>query len=1039
MSSQAPDVVKSQFNRSQFSRSQFIRAGAGAGKTTKLITSFMEFVKEFKLANKRYPRVVMTTFTRKATQEVKERLLVSALKANEKDIFEYINKKSLVHVSTIHGLLSIYLSQYAEKMKFPPEIKIIDDIKYQRTLKRQINDLLKKDSRYLELLEAYSFLQLVDLASEALNFKAQNNNFNFPQPADLRQIANGKKQQIILAVDQVFSLVPTVPDNWREYFVFLKNAANFLQQKNEAGFFSCIENTPTKPRWSNTKPPFDPLAHALIEDLKDNKFEDLFDSETYIGAHQNLNQLFRQFINELAEIMTLSKRHSGELTIADLENLSLQLLVQHPGTAQDFSVGWDYFMVDEFQDTSPLQVRILNQIICDKPCFIVGDPQQSIYLFRGARSEVFENKHNEMKNKNAEIHFLDTNYRSEPSLMNFINDYFAHFSQQFRPMRVKEQQNENKLLAYDAYFVKCKNQADAVLKQIETLISQGVNPQDICVLSRSNKKLVDIAIKANKVFIPVQLQAAAGFEAKREILDLIAFTSFLNNPHDDENLVTLLRSPWLYVSDIDILNLAQNSVARKYSLWTSLLNSTLSRKSYLSKYLGLFDTVGSVQAIKQFMSDSSFISFSEFYDKTGRREANIFKFLTGLAQAEKASGFSLGLFLDEQFQFLQADLGSSNSEAQPVLQPNCVSLMTVHASKGLQFKHVIVIGFSDAPTLSSTPKITFDDVSAQFSLSVLSENTSRHEASGWSKLIKTEFNKRELLENERVLYVAMTRAIESLTLVAEIDKRTPSEKSWYRKSNWPLQLGEAANQQGYRTISLNYEAAPVARATALDKPLSARNKFSESNQNGMKLDSVTDLISAVDEAAGAANVNTNFNTVLTNFKKAQRGSDLHRVFEALKYLGPDKLVGPLAEQLSEQEQKSVQYLLEQKDLNLQSILKHGHNEWGFGLKIKSGANSKLLRGQIDLWAELENEIHILDYKTGSSDFKYQEKAFEQLAFYTMALYKMKMLSKNKMIIHSVIYPLEGLIKKKTFVNIDEFQKNLSPKIKELFQQTLESP
>lgn len=1012
MSGNTPDVV----SKSQF-RSQFIHAGAGAGKTTKLIKTFLGFVKEFRSVKGRYPRVVMTTFTRKATQEVKERLLVSALESDEKEIFEYINKKSSVHISTIHGLLSIYLSQYAERMKFPQEIKIIDEIQYDRRLKRQINDLLKANPEYLELMESYSFVQLVEFAGEALNFSAQNKHFNFVQQEELKQIAQLKKQNITNLIDKVFSLALNVPDSWNDYFSFLKNLQMLLQQNNEAGFFELLENAPRKPNWSKTKPPFEPLAHAAIEDLRENNFEELFDTECYIIKHQSLNQLFCEFIGELSEISTQQKRNTGELTISDLENLSLRLLEQHPETAVEFSDGWDYFMIDEYQDTSPLQVRILSQIIRDKPCFIVGDPQQSIYLFRGARSEVFAEKLNEMKNKNAEIIFLETNYRSEPSLMSFMNSFFTHFSRQFRSMVAKEQKNENKIVKQDAFYIKTRNQSDAVLSHIQSLIKLGVNPQDICVLSRSNSKLIDIAIKANKVSVPVQLQAASGFEEKREILDLMAFNKFLNNPHDDENLVSLIRSPWFYVSDEDILGLAQSPVARSHSLWAALVSSEHPQQSNLIKYLNLYDMAGSLQTTKRFIFDTAFISFSEFYDKTGKREANIFKFLISLAQAEKSLGFSLGLFLEEQFQYLQADLGSSSAEAQPVLQPNCVSLMTVHASKGLQFKHVIVSGFADKPTLSNAQKLTFDDISQKFSLSVLDDDTSKHQASGWSNLIKKRFNERELLENERVLYVAMTRAIESLSLVAEVTKREPSEKSWYKKSNWPLEFGDVEASE-FNATSLTYEELPISEFQFERPSVKVREKFLSPGGGAETSESVTDLIT--DKSKYSSDVN--YETTLINLKKAQKGSDLHRIFESLKYVEPQQLI----RNLSEQDQKNVTYLLEQKDLNLKEILKQGHNEWGFGLKTKS----RFIQGQIDLWGELENEIHVLDYKTGSS--AYSDKAFEQLAFYTMALFEMKMISINKKIIHSVIYPAEGLIKKKAFENFAEFQKLINPKLKEIF-------
>ncbi|MEQ1721968.1 MAG: UvrD-helicase domain-containing protein [Pseudobdellovibrio sp.] len=1007
MSSAAFDVT---------SKSQFIRAGAGAGKTTKLIKTFLEFVNEFKVKNKRYPRVVMTTFTRKATQEVKERLLVSALEANEKEVFEYINKKSSVHISTIHGLLSIFLSQFAERMKFPQEIKIVDGAGYERALKRQINDLLKKNPQFLDLMEHYSFVQLVDLSVKVLDFKAQSKNFSYISREELKNLAKKKQLEIISSIDKVFSLVTAVPAKWDEYFAYLNNISLLLKAGKEQEFFEMIENEPTKPRWSGDKPSFEPIAHGYIEDLR-KTLKNPFALDSYIEKHEVINKLFYEYTNLLFDVMMSYKRNTGELTISDLENLSLQLLEDHPDAAVDFSSTWDYFMIDEYQDTSPLQVKLLNKIIQDKPCFVVGDPQQSIYLFRGARSEVFEEKQAEMLSKNAEIQFLETNYRSEPSLMKFINEYFANFSKQFKPMITKEKSEKKFIGLADAYFIKSEDQPSSVLSHIQHLVSKGVNPQDICVLSRSNSKLIEIAIQANKYSVPVQLQAAAGFEAKREILDLIAFNKFLNNPHDDENLVTLIRSPWAYMSDQSLLDLAQSSKAKQQSLWSALINSEYPEKNKLIKFLDLFDVIGALQTTKQFLTETSFVSFSAFYDKTGKREANIFKFLISLANAEKAQGFSLGLFLDEQFQSLQSDLGSGNSEAQPVIQPNCVSLMTVHASKGLQFKHVIVIGFADSPQLSKTPKITFDDVSQKFSLSVLDDVTSMHESSDWTSLIKEKFNERELLENERVLYVAMTRAIESLSLVAEIGKREPSEKSWYQRSRWPIELGESVTDD-YVVQSVSYEDAPPLVAPASLIHIKAKEPFNQNVTKTAATNSVTDLLSSSKAIAQAYN----FEASLGHLKKAQKGSDLHRIFESMKYLSTESLM----ESLSEAEQALVKYLLTQKEIDLNQILTKGYNEWGFGLKTKS----KFIQGQIDLWAELENEIHVSDYKTGSP--AYSDKAFEQLSFYTMALFTMKMIPLDKKIVHSVIYPMDKVVKIKTYENQAYFYKKINPDILEIF-------
>ncbi|AGH96203.1 UvrD-helicase domain-containing protein [Pseudobdellovibrio exovorus] len=1014
MSSPTSDVVLG---------SQFIRAGAGAGKTTKLIGTFLNFVREFRQQQGRFPRVVMTTFTRKATQEVKERLLVSALKENEKEIFEYINKKSYVHISTIHGLLSIYLSQYAEQMKFPQDIRIVDSQQYVRHLKRQINELLKKHPEYLELLEQYSFTALTEISIEALELKSQYPKLSYANAKALQRISEGQKKAIVDEIEKILGLITAVPDKWQIYLDHLRGLAVSLQQGRELDFLQQLDNMPSKPVFSKTKPPFDVDAHNILEDLRAKKLKNLFDTENYIQKHEALNALFIRYLNELYSRMQEHRQNTGELTIADLETMSLQLSELHPETATEFSQSWDYFMVDEYQDTSPLQVKILNRLIGDRPCFVVGDPQQSIYLFRGARSEVFEQKMQEMQAQKAQIQFLETNYRSEASLMLFMNDFFADFSNQFRPMLTKPESSPKRNLPYDAYFLKSPEQVETVLVHIRRLLDQGVLPQDICVLSRNNSKLNEIAVRAAQVQIPVQLQAAAGFEEKREILDLIALNRFFNNPHDNENFVTLARSPWFFIEDSELLSLAHNPIARQQSLWASLQYSNSAQKEKFKKYLDFFNTRGASQTTQEFIKESRFMALSAAYDKTGKREANIFKFLTTLAQAERASGFSLGLFLDEQFLSLQSDLGSSSGEAQPVEQPDCVSLMTVHASKGLQFKHVIVIGFADTPQLSRTPKLSFDEQSELISLAVYDEENSKHQASRWAAVITEQFKERELKEHERVLYVAMTRAIESLTLVAETERHMTSESSWLKRSNWP-EDGEHIGGK-YRVLSLTMDEK--LENAKLDKLSSAavRPLFLTPQGTVEDSQSVTELISNPSITASAtAEAASQFNEERTilNLKKAQKGSDLHRVFEALKYVDEEQLQSSLADE----DKESLTYLLQLKEIDLKKILQAGHNEWGFGLKTPS----RFIQGQIDLWAELEDEIHVLDYKTGSSF--YSEQAFRQLSIYTQALLQMKIASPQKKIIQSVVYPVEKVVKQKVFANAQEFQKQMPEELKQLF-------
>ncbi len=1004
------------------SKSLFIRAGAGAGKTTQLINSFSEFVETFYEAHKRYPKIVITTFTRKATQEVKERLLVNALKKEDRGVFEYINKKSSVHISTIHVLLSLFLTQNAEALSLPQDLKIVDQSKSDRILKKAIHGLMKKNGNYIELLEAYPFYRLVDICREALNLRYQNAQLNYVGTEHLKNLTADKVELVLEKLKSVFYMVPVAPQKWQEYFTFLKAYQEILETNRIEDAILLFEDVPKKPSFLSKSPPFDVSAHDLIEEVRK---EDLFliqDTVAYRVQHEKLNRLFFDFLNDLFETDLQNKRRTGELTISDLENYALMLIHDFPELASEFSNSWDFFMIDEYQDTSPLQVKILNRIVADKPCFIVGDPQQSIYLFRGARSEVFDEKELELKQKNIETRVLNTNYRSDPSLMSFMNEFFKPFKQSFKPMQLKDSVSTSKLKE-QVFYVHTHDQVIATLKHIQNLLDEGVAPQDICVISRKNSNLLEIARKAYGLHIPVQLQAAGGFEMKREILDLVAFLKFLVNPYDSENLILLLRSPWLFLEDQVMVDLAHNKDST-FSFWSALLHSNEDVFIVLRTYLDDFENQGASLTLRKFILESGFLAFSELLDPTGKREANIWKFVMALASAEKQNGFSLSLFIEDQFQSLQSDLGSSSGEAQPVIQPERVSLMTVHASKGLEFKHVIVIGVTDRPQQSLVLNMAFDPKAALFSLAVYNEQESKLLPSAWSIKVRKEFNQRELLEHERVLYVAMTRAQESVSLIAELprpgERNTIVSESWYRKILWPEESGQV---DSYSVRSVFYDDLITARSKNDEVQLQVREKKYANTATTVGHHSVTEILTD----ANLSNLTTaepqrNLEQNIKALKKAQKGTDLHRVFESLKYLSIEELQS----ELTSDEQKMVQYLLQQKEIDLNAVLELGHSEWGFGLQLQT----QVLQGQIDAWAELPKEIHVLDFKTGSQQFS--EKAFEQLALYTFALLRMKKISPNKQIVHSVIYPVDQKIVKRQYTDARDFSDKQPATLRELF-------
>ncbi len=1008
MSSPASDVIKT---------SLLVRAGAGAGKTTLLIKTFIDFCNEFEAAYQRLPRMAITTFTRKATQEVKERLSLKALENKDDKLFQHINKKSMVHISTIHGVLTMMVQENADLLDLPQTVKIIDQNLYKKNLKKIIRQVLKKNPIYLEILEHYSFVQLIDFVVDGMEALRQSSSLQTISVEEMQSITNHKLGELSQQLQQILNHASLAPEAWQSYFQFLQNLQVAIQTNSVEKILSCEEAKPTKPRWNKKNPAFAEEIFAALEEFWDAFDFSVYDTEDYFVQQASLSDLFLKLVQEISLLDSNYKSTSGEITINDLELFSLELVRNHPAAVADFSEKFDYYMIDEFQDTSPLQVEILDQIIGQKPHFIVGDPQQSIYLFRGARSEVFLLKQQKAAKNDSllKLKFLDTNYRSEPSVMHFINDYFSHMSHQFVPMQT---QPDKEISKSEISFIQAENEAAGVLQQIAKLLQNGVSPKDICVLSRRNQNLLKITALAQKVHIPVQLQISAGFDQKREILDLVSILKFLINPHDNENLILLLRSPWAYLSDSDIAAAAKIN----RSLWLALSklqpdHATIKR---LSDYFSDYQNLGVTEAFVRFIQVSQFLDYSFTYDSSGKREANYWKFFIHLKNAERNAGFSLGQYLSENFQFFQSDLGSSLSEAVPVAQPDRISLMTIHASKGLEFPHVIVVGFSEAPHLTLFRHLTISLEKQKLSLAPFVVSESKNVISRWGNKIRKDFNIKENEEHERLLYVALTRAKASLTLVAETKSRQLGT-SWQKKSLWP-ETGLHEHQH-YNLSSLQTTTKTEKQIPAEKKLVSVRKKLIF--KNAVELS--TSVTESLLHGSGATNKNINYEQKINDILKAKKGTDLHRLFESLQvFTQNSELFEALQMNLSSEQKKSIQYLLTLKEYPLAKLIKDGYVEFGFGLKTTTG----LLQGQIDLWGIANNEIYILDYKTGSS--AHIQKAYQQLLFYAHCLYKMNKIDFKMKLNFIVTYPLEQKTLSQQYANYEELVKGTPFQMQQLF-------
>ncbi|MCB0384050.1 MAG: UvrD-helicase domain-containing protein, partial [Bdellovibrionales bacterium] len=427
---------------------EIVRAGAGAGKTTTLTKTVMETALNFHRVHGCFPRIVVTTFTRKATQELRERLVAGAVGTDRHDFLDYVSSRSSLHISTIHGVLSLFLRRYGHLLDMDSGFKVLSEADGFRLAKSVFRKQLLEESAASDLVEIWSINELVGMLRSFHETMLQYPEARAVQVSDCPSLFRALVYPILLSLRETVSMAREQTDNpkWQEYLTGLERLFVAIERVETGAQWTAIETALSalgrKPNFSSKKSPaaFSPELKERLDD--DYKILKSWLEKDGVGAHfwEESSSLAAQF-QTVAEVFhdrfTQHKRQSGQLEMADLELLARDSLRRFPQVGEAFSQEWDYWLIDEFQDTSPLQVELLDLLIDERKAFVVGDPQQSIYLFRGARSEVFQERWHSIGAKGGDQREKVVNYRSEPSLLLFFNDVFRGLGSQFKPMEPK--------------------------------------------------------------------------------------------------------------------------------------------------------------------------------------------------------------------------------------------------------------------------------------------------------------------------------------------------------------------------------------------------------------------------------------------------------------------------------------------------------------------------------------------------------------------------------------------------------------------------
>lgn len=961
MQSPTPDLKK------------IIKAGAGAGKTTTLVNELFQFFVQFKVQKKRAPKIIVTTFTKKATQELKERLLKKAIEENSEDFFTYINNKSLIFISTIHGVLNLFLKQNAQEFGFKKNIEILTEKEEELLFERNLRQIFVSHEELSELLQFYSIQELYDFCLDYQEMSRTESGYQFYSEKEFKSVIQNTMIQVVKDLDQSTAglVQEKLTKSWESW------VQSYRAQRGRAveGYQWLVNwedsQESTKPRKGkeDNEPLYSLQVQFLgaVEKLREYTDRGYLAENTLLDFNKKMS-LLKSLGDHFLQSSSNLKQKNSQISLRDIEFLTVEELENNKEIYFQFSSEWDFWMIDEYQDTSPLQEKILQVLIGKSSNFLVGDPQQSIYLFRGARSEIFQKKF-QVYQETGHSHTLIKNYRSSAGVLHFINDFFTSEFRQFQAMEVTKPSSS---LEFDVQYVEHSAEvelSDAVTLEIQNLIRKNVALDEIVVLSRTNKELVELEKKLKLIGIPYFYHSSGNFYKKREVLDVLMFIKFLYNPFDDLNLISLLRSPWMGFSEDEVLKI-KKSCFRNESYVAALLRLIQDvRTEKIKFYLQQFAKEGLNETLKRFLFEGGLLLTSYYQDETGQRESNIWKLLTWINDLNSDPDRDL---LEEVSSLLSASYVDMEmaSESSAIIEPKRVQLMTVHASKGLQFKHVLLLSADKRPRPATVKTFTLDEKKRQWSFLIKNPVDDSNVYSPLAQEQKQIQGERESDEFWRLLYVALTRAKEQVMIFSN---EKPESSSWAFRLRQYLQRFVSDAAQGTATegrFKCQFLKITPEQVEALVPESALKEERKDLLFDPQILFPKTkETAKELQEAISYTSSHKYFDLKksISGVLKKESGVDLH-----FNYEKSDKHL-PLLQRMNAQ-------------IPWSEILKNGHKEFGFSYLFEE----KTYTGSIDLWGLSGGKVFLVDYKTG--DKVDPQSHFDQLIFYAQSLAYLKLIN-----------------------------------------------
>ena len=478
-------------------------------------------------------------------------------------------------------------------------------------------------------------------------------------------------------------------------------------------------------------------VHAKISMAKNN----LMSAAAYESDAAIFEQNKRAQMPEVGKIFVAYVqrcKQANAMDFDDLLTLTYQLFREHEDIRHKYAARFDYVLVDEYQDTNHVQMSIVMQLCQEKQrVCAVGDDSQSIYSFRGANIDNILNYQRQFQG--TRLFKLEQNYRSTQTIVEAANSLIKHNRNQIPKDVFSENAKGEKIQYKPAY--SDKEEAAIVAKDVKRIRREdGCQYSDFAILYRTNAQSRSFEEEFRKLGIPYRIYGGLSFYQRKEIKDIIAYFRLVANPDDEEAIKRIINYPARGIGATTVLKIADCAHQNQVSFWEVIgapeqyglavnkgtMNKLETFRLLISSFIERAQTTDVYELGDAIIKESGIsqdIMSGKDADDLARQE-NLEEFLSGMSafvEERREEGRFDELFLQDYLQdvALLTDADSDGDKDEPR-----VSLMTVHAAKGLEFPTVFVVG--------------------------LEENIFPSPLSAASL--------RELEEERRLLYVAITRA-----------------------------------------------------------------------------------------------------------------------------------------------------------------------------------------------------------------------------------------------------------------------------------------